>query len=111
MNKFKNIVKDVLGAKLDSKWDDLMEKPKSEAGPAIFVDFLTDTGEGHAPYEECLDINALKIIVDEKLEDYNMEPGFIPMDLVIFRDALLHITRIARVIAHTRQRITNWCRW
>ena len=71
-----------------------------EAGP--FVDFLTDTGEGQSPYEECLDINALKIIVDEKLEDYNMEPGFIPMDLVIFRDALLHITRIARVIAQPR---------
>ena len=102
LNKFKNIVKDVLGAKLDSKWDDLMEKLEvPEAGP-VFVDFLTDTGEGHAPYEECLDINALKIIVDENLEDYNMEPGFIPMDLVIFRDALLHITRIARVIAQPR---------
>ena len=31
-----------------------------------------------------------------------MEPGYIPMDLVIFRDALLHITRVCRVIAQPR---------
>ena len=30
--------------------------------------------------------------MDEQLEDYNMEPGIIPMGLVLFRDAIEHGT-------------------
>ena len=28
--------------------------------------------------------------MEEKLEDYNMEPGIIGMDLVLFKDAIEH---------------------
>jgi dynein heavy chain len=41
---------------------------------------------------------ALKSFVEEKLEEYNYEPGFVPMRLVLFRDALGHLCRISRVI-------------
>ena len=30
--------------------------------------------------------------MEEQLEDYNMEPGIIPMGLVLFRDAIEHGT-------------------
>ena len=41
-------------------------------------------------YEDILDINSLKKMMGEKLEDYNETPGMIHMDLVLFRDAIEH---------------------
>ena len=41
-------------------------------------------------YEDILDINSLKKLMGEKLEDYNETPGMINMDLVLFRDAIEH---------------------
>ena len=32
----------------------------------------------------------LKKLMEEQLEDYNMEPGFVTMSLVLFRDANEH---------------------
>ena len=41
-------------------------------------------------YEDILKFPELKKFMEEKLEDYNMEPGIIPMGLVLFRDAIEH---------------------
>ena len=41
-------------------------------------------------YEDITDINSLKKLMQEKLEDYNDIPGVINMDLVLFRDAIEH---------------------
>ena len=38
----------------------------------------------------------------EALEDYNIEPGLIPMNLVLFKDALSHMMRIGRVLRTMR---------
>lgn len=43
-----------------------------------------------AVYEDMLDFKALKKYMEDQLEDYNMEPGVIAMDLVLFRDAIEH---------------------
>ena len=103
LERFGELVRSILDPYFGSKWDDLMGAlTEKETGP-VFVDFFTEpVGDSSSPYEEILNIHDLKAVVDEKLEDYNMEPGYIPMDLVIFRDALLHITRICRVIAQPR---------
>ena len=45
-----------------------------------------------AVYEDMLDFKALKRYMEDQLEDYNMEPGVIAMDLVLFRDAIEHGT-------------------
>ena len=45
-----------------------------------------------AVYEDMMDFKALKKLMEEKLEDYNMEPGVIGMNLVLFRDAIEHGT-------------------
>lgn len=37
-----------------------------------------------------MDFQALKTFMEERLEDFNMEPGVIAMDLVLFRDAIEH---------------------
>lgn len=41
-------------------------------------------------YEDILEFKTVKTFMEERLEDYNMEPGVIGMDLVLFRDAIEH---------------------
>lgn len=41
-------------------------------------------------YEDQLDFKALKIHMENQLEDYNLTPGVVPMSLVLFRDAIEH---------------------
>ena len=53
-------------------------------------------------YEEVLDYKEVRTIVEEKLEDYNIEPELIPMDLSMFKDAIMHVCRIHRVILQAR---------
>ena len=43
-----------------------------------------------AVYEDMLDFKALKKYMEDQMEDYNMEPGVIAMNLVLFRDAIEH---------------------
>ncbi len=38
----------------------------------------------------------------EKLEDYALEPGARTLDLVLFKDALLHVCRIHRILVQPR---------
>jgi dynein heavy chain len=40
--------------------------------------------------------------MEKILKEYNETPGTVPMDLVLFRDAILHATRIVRVIRQPR---------
>ena len=54
------------------------------------------------PYEPVRDMGALKDLLTEKLEDYALEPGARPLDLVLFKDALLHVCRIHRILSQPR---------
>lgn len=66
-----------------------------------FCDFMSvpKTEGAKPPYEEVTDAHGLKKFVEEKLEDYNMEPGAQRMDLVCFSDAIGHICRIKRILS------------
>uniref|UniRef100_A0A667XC84 Dynein axonemal heavy chain 2 n=1 Tax=Myripristis murdjan TaxID=586833 RepID=A0A667XC84_9TELE len=66
--------------------------------PPVFGDFMR---EPHV-YEDLLDMKSLKSFMENHLEDYNLTPGVVPMDLVLFRDAIEHITRVVRVISQPR---------
>ncbi len=46
--------------------------------------------ETNPVYEDIEKHGELKKFMEEKLEDYNMEPGIIGMDLVLFKDAIEH---------------------
>lgn len=41
-------------------------------------------------YEDLLDFKSLKGFMESQLEDYNLTPGVVPMNLVLFRDAIEH---------------------
>ncbi|KAJ3217500.1 Dynein heavy chain 2, axonemal [Dinochytrium kinnereticum] len=64
---------------------------------SMFGDFMSDGGETPV-YEEILDFDKLKKFVEDRLLDYNSEPGFIQVDLILFRDAIEHICRITRIL-------------
>ena len=49
-------------------------------------DFLS---ESHV-YEDLLDMKSLKKFMETQLEDYNLTPAVVPMNLVLFRDAIEH---------------------
>ena len=46
----------------------------------------------HAVYEDLTKFQEVKKFMEEQLQDYNMEPGIIPMGLVLFWDAIEHGT-------------------
>lgn len=66
-------------------------------GDAVFVDFLQNE-ETKDDYEEVSDFSTLKSYLDSKLEAYNMQPKVQKMEIVLFRDAIIHITKIYRVL-------------
>ena len=66
-------------------------------GDAVFVDFLQNE-ETKDDYEEVADFSILKSYLDSKLEAYNMQPKVQKMEIVLFRDAIIHITKIYRVL-------------
>jgi dynein heavy chain len=93
-----------LNQNLMSGWDALFGEADKfpfygECPP--FVSFLRSNAE-HPPYEIVTDTKKLKDMLTEKLEDYAMEPGYSAMDLVLFKDALLHVCRIHRVLMQPR---------
>ncbi|TYZ61865.1 hypothetical protein PybrP1_000798 [[Pythium] brassicae (nom. inval.)] len=105
---FKKKVDELLGAHFQSDWGRLLgaapERLK-ESGPLFTYVFSSGAGEGaSAPpkYVECLDMKVLKTFIEEQLENHNAEPGYIPMNLVMFGDALLHILRIHRQLMTAR---------
>ncbi|CAJ1086733.1 dynein heavy chain 2%2C axonemal-like [Xyrichtys novacula] len=88
----------LLGEKLGSLFDLTFHNICLNKQPPIFGDFMSEFGV----YEDLLDVKSLKKFMETKLEDYNMTPGVVPMSLVLFRDAVEHITRVVRVISQLR---------
>ncbi|KAG5177491.1 dynein heavy chain and region D6 of dynein motor-domain-containing protein [Tribonema minus] len=71
----------------------------------LYVDFAAGGGggggAGDRPYDEAPPMDALKACVDRFLEDHNAESKK-PMPLVMFPDAVEHVTRVARVLRQPR---------
>ena len=99
--RFVKLLGKVLKDNLDSSWDGLMDEVHDSSQGPIFCSFLKEGGDV-LMYEENTSMKKLKTFLDEKLEDYNMEPKLIPMDLVLFEDALRHICRIHRILKQER---------
>eukprot|EP00051_Salpingoeca_urceolata_P021740 m.344195 g.344195 ORF g.344195 m.344195 type:complete len:1098 (-) comp19853_c0_seq7:121-3414(-) len=84
---------------LKSAFDSSLDAVSTDGKLPLFGDYAR---EGAEPvYEELSDFPKLKGFMEEKLEDYN-NSGFVPMDLVLFRDAIEHVSRIVRVIRQQR---------
>ncbi|CAF0814718.1 unnamed protein product [Didymodactylos carnosus] len=92
--QFVSILSEKLGTHLDITFHSICQNKI----PPVFGDFVNPD----EIYEDLIDFDKLKLHMEKVLRDYNETPGTIPMDLVLFRDAILHITRIVRVIRQPR---------
>ncbi|GLD91835.1 hypothetical protein PINS_up000368 [Pythium insidiosum] len=106
---FKQKIDDLLGIHFQTEWARLMNAAPErlkENGPLFTYVFSTAGGDGgnDAPpkYVEVMDMKQLKSFIEEQLENHNAEPGYIPMNLVMFSDALMHILRIHRQLMTPR---------
>ncbi|KAI8821286.1 dynein heavy chain and region D6 of dynein motor-domain-containing protein [Fimicolochytrium jonesii] len=91
---FHKLVDDKLGTHFSTSLKQLCGPDKRIP---IFVDFLRE-GSAELVYEEVPQVATLKKFMDDKLKDYNSEPGYVQADLVLFRDAMEHICRITRIL-------------
>ncbi len=98
--------RDILGAKMNETfqkdWQTIMSDALYPTIGPVFCGFLQEPGDEGICYEEVNDYPKLRAIVEERLEDYNMEPKLLPMDLAMFSDAVMHITRIFRILTQAR---------
>ena len=94
---FKNLCKDKMKVKFNTKFDDVVTTE-----PLLYGDYMSG-GVDNRPYSEMPDHAKVTEKVDEFLEDYN-QISTAKMNLVMFMDAIVHLTRIARVI---RQPMAN----
>jgi len=101
--KFRNLVDERLTSALNSSFTSVMSGLEDALAGPVYCNFLSEpVGDGAAPYEEATDLDKLKRILEERLEDYNLEANVLPMDLVIFRDAMRHVVRIQRILSLPR---------
>lgn len=70
--------------------------PRSES--PVFGDFVNPWNI----YEDLQDPVALRKYIESQMEEYNVSPGVVRMNLVLFKDAVDHICRIVRVISQPR---------
>ncbi|XP_053425882.1 dynein axonemal heavy chain 2 isoform X8 [Nycticebus coucang] len=91
---FLGIMSDKLGSFFDLTFHNLCPSKR----PPIFGDFLREP----KVYEDLMDLTVLKTAMETALNEYNLLPAVVPMQLVLFREAIEHITRIVRVIGQPR---------
>ena len=79
-------------------YEQLMEVCEDPAAGPIVTDVLT---EGEV-YTEVTDVDAVRRHLEEALWEYNEDARRLPMELVLFRDALRHVLRIHRIVTTPR---------
>ncbi|XP_075848159.1 dynein axonemal heavy chain 2 [Microtus pennsylvanicus] len=94
MEAFVGILSDKLGTFFDLTFHNLCPNKRSP----IFGDFMKEP----KVYEDLVDLTVLKTAMETALNEYNLSPSVVPMQLVLFREAIEHITRIVRVIGQPR---------
>jgi len=87
MNYMRNAIKEFN----DMKEDQIFEEP------LIYTSFVTACKGHEAAYLPIKDMDELKGILESKLEEYNENVA--SMNLVLFNQAMEHISRIARIIS------------
>ncbi|CAH2077132.1 unnamed protein product, partial [Iphiclides podalirius] len=91
---FMNHMGDILGKHFELTFHALCPSKS----PPLFGHFLNP----FEVYDDMNDPEALRKYIANQLEEYNSSPGVVKMDLVLFKDAIEHVCRIARVISQPR---------
>ncbi len=79
---------EILGDKLAQFFDQTFHNLCPSRCSPVFVDVLNQD----MVYEDILDMARLRKGLNTFLSEYNDTPGIIPMDLVLFKDAMEHST-------------------
>ncbi|XP_037663926.1 dynein heavy chain 2, axonemal isoform X2 [Choloepus didactylus] len=82
MEAFVGILSDKLGSFFDLTFHNLCPNKR----PPIFGDFLKEP----KVYEDLTDLTVLKTAMETALKEYNLSPSVVPMQLVLFREAIEH---------------------
>jgi len=81
----------------DAQWTDII--PVESERRLIFCEFIGGASEEQA-YKEVMDGKKLETVMEEFLDEYNADVGSsMPMNLVLFADAIEHICRISRILS------------
>ena len=92
----RDFLRKLVDDKLIAHFSSSLESLDCDKRLPLFSDVL---GDQDTPiYEEIIDLDKLKAFMEEKLEEYNSEPGFVQVNLVLFNDAIGHVLRIARIL-------------
>ncbi|XP_053575482.1 dynein axonemal heavy chain 2 [Bombina bombina] len=94
MEAFVGILSEKLGSLFDLTYHNLCPSKT----PPVFGDFMREP----PVYEDITDLQALKNFMNHQLEEQIQVPGSATKSLVLFTDAILHVTRIVRVIGQPR---------
>lgn len=101
--KFREILIAKMTENMNKDWGSIMSDALDPKVGPMFCGLLQEVEEGgDIVYEEVVDYKKVRAVVEEKLEDYNMEPKLLSMELSMFRDAIMHVCRIHRVIVQPR---------
>ncbi len=71
-----------------------------EERPLLFTSFMASSADDTPLYTQAASYDALKKVLEDKLNEYNETNAV--MELVLFQQALEHVTRIARIIDQPR---------
>ncbi|XP_059156869.1 dynein axonemal heavy chain 2-like isoform X2 [Physella acuta] len=93
-NAFIELLSEKLGVLFDQTYHNICHNKI----PPLFGDFMHPENV----YEDIQHAEKLKKFMLEQLNDYNNTPNTVSMDLVLFRDAIEHISKIVRVIRQPR---------
>ncbi|XP_055375876.1 dynein axonemal heavy chain 2 [Condylostylus longicornis] len=98
---FLNQVSSTLGKYFGFEYNDVCPDKRSP----IFGDFMSASGY----YEDLCprNIDDLRQFLIAQQENYNISPGMARIDLVFFREAIEHITKIVRIISQPRGHVLN----
>ncbi|XP_073510575.1 dynein axonemal heavy chain 2 isoform X2 [Phyllobates terribilis] len=88
----------ILSEKLGSLFDLTYHSLCPSKHPPVFGDFLREP----PVYEDITDFTALKRFMMNQLQEQSQQPGATTKKLVLFTDAIQHVTRIVRVIGQPR---------
>ncbi|KAH6567387.1 hypothetical protein BASA60_009078 [Batrachochytrium salamandrivorans] len=88
---FKDLMVITMNNKLDVSWDEVVI-----CEPLLYGDYMTP-GADPKIYTEVKDLRRLVKLTEEYLDDYNSSSTS-PMKLVMFLDAIEHVSRICRII-------------
>ncbi|CAB1114177.1 unnamed protein product [Ectocarpus sp. CCAP 1310/34] len=113
--RFREVINAQLKVTFSTNWGEQFSSCEDETLGSVFTACFGEGGDEDISYEEQLSLVKLRQVLEERLEDYNMEPKLVSMQLVLFKyslhpatavdnskDAVCHVARIHRVLSLKR---------